>query len=284
MATPQQSKDQQMADQHTLWNGTAGQSWIEAQDTLDAMFRPFEDLLVQVVAAQPRARVLDVGCGTGGTTIAFARQLAAEGQCVGIDISAPMLDRARLSAAREQLPVRFLQGDAQLHPFAPASFDLILSRFGVMFFNDPVIAFANLRHALHPGGELASIVWRSPVENPFMIAAERAVAPLLPSIPARDPDGPGQFAFADPSRVRRILEQSSWKHIDLRALDVECAFPEADLPRYLTRLGPLGRILRDADEPTKERALAVVRPAFDGFVQGDTVRFKAACWWVGARA
>ena len=109
-------------------------------------------------------------------------------------------------------------------------------------------------------------------------------APLLPEIPARDPDGPGQFGFANESRVTRILEQSGWSDIEIRPLDIECAFHEADLVRYVTRLGPVGRLLQQADDDTRARVLALVRPAFDRFVHGSTVRFDAACWRIGARA
>jgi SAM-dependent methyltransferase len=238
MDSARKAEDEQMA----LWNGAAGRSWVEAQDMLDEMFKPFEDLLADAVVARPRAGVLDVGCGTGSTTLAFARRLGAGGQCVGVDISAPMLDRARARAERDGLPASFIGADAELHAFERASFDIIVSRFGVMFFNDPVRAFANLRRAARDGAELCFIAWRSPSENPFMTTAERAAAPILPTIPPRQPDAPGQFAFADPNRVRGILEQSGWADIDIRPIDVECTFPETELARYAARFGPLGRL------------------------------------------
>jgi SAM-dependent methyltransferase len=271
-------------EQAALWNGIAGQSWVEAQELLDGILKPFEDLLLETVATKPRATLLDVGCGTGSTTLAIKRQLGANAQCVGVDISEPMLELARSRAERAGAAVRFIRADAELHPFEHASFDMVVSRFGVMFFDDPVRAFANLRRAARPGAELCVLVWRGPSENPFMTAAERAAAPILPNIPARDPDAPGQFAFADPTRVSRILDQSGWTDIDLRPVDVECTFPEKDLVRYVTRLGPLGRVLQDADDQTTARVLAAVRPAFAPFVEGPTVRFNAACWKVGARA
>jgi SAM-dependent methyltransferase len=271
-------------EQASIWNGAAGRGWVEAQDALDRMLRPFEDLLIEAVVTRPSARVLDVGCGTGSTTLAVARRLGAADRCVGVDISEPMLDRARTRAERAGIPVTFIRADAELHDFEPASFDLILSRFGVMFFNDSVRAFANLRRAARAAGELCFIVWRSPAENPFMTTAERAAAPLLPNIPRRQPDAPGQFAFADPHRVRGILEASGWAEIDIRPLDVECAFPEADLTRYVTRLGPLGRVLHDADEQSKEALLSAILPAFTPYVHGATVRFAAACWRVSARS
>ena len=145
----------------------------------------------------PERRVLDVGCGTGSTTLAVARLLGAKGRCTGIDISEPMIAAARARAEREGTPASFIRADAQTHAFEPASFDMIISRFGVMFFDDSVRAFANLRRAARDDAELRFIAWRSAAENPFMTTAERAAAPLLPNLPARRPDAPGQFAFAD---------------------------------------------------------------------------------------
>lgn len=274
----------QVDDQKTLWNGVAGNAWVEAQALLDQMFQPFEDLLVDAVAGAAARRVLDIGCGTGSTTLAVARRLGAEGVSVGVDISEPMIATARVRAQREGSAARFIVADAQSHAFEPGSFDAIISRFGVMFFDDSVAAFANLRRALHGGGELHAIAWRHPAENPFMTVAERAAAPLLPDIPPRRPDAPGQFAFADAQRVRGILQDSGWMAIDLRPIDVACAFPERELTPYMTRLGPLGRILETVDEPTRRRVIETVRRAFDPYVHGDEVRFNAACWMIDARA
>ena len=161
---------------------------------------------------------------------------------------------------------------------------MIISRFGVMFFDSPVQAFANLRHAARGGAALRALAWRSPAENPFMTTAERAAAPLLPNIPPREPDAPGQFAFADQGRVHHILEKSGWQGIELRPVDVSCSFPEKELIGYFTRLGPVGRVFDEADEQARARVVEVVRTAFDPYVQGDEVRFDAACWMVGAQA
>jgi hypothetical protein len=106
---------------------------------------------------------------------------------------------------------------------------------------------------------------------------------VLPNLPARDPDAPGQFAFADPNRVRSILDESGWVDIEIIPIDVECAFPQADLERYVTRLGPLGRVLPEANEHTKAQVLAAVLPAFAPYVKGAMVQFDAACWSVRAK-
>jgi SAM-dependent methyltransferase len=280
MGNTQQAAD----DQAALWNGSAGLAWVETQAVMDRVLEPFEHLLVEAVEAARGRRVLDVGCGTGATTLAIARSLGAEGHCVGVDISEPMLALARERAERDRVAARFVRADAAMHVFDPASFDMVVSRFGVMFFDDPLRAFANLRHAARDGAALRLIAWRGPQENPFMTTAERAAAPLLPSVPPRKPDAPGQFAFADRGRVEGILDGSGWAEIDLQPLDVVCAFPEKELLGYITRLGPLGRILPGLDEPTRGRLIATIRPAFDEYVHGDEVRFDAACWMIAARA
>lgn len=271
-------------EQTALWNGRAGCAWVEAQELLDQVLKPFEDLLVEAVSAGSGGRVLDVGCGTGSTTLAIARLLGANGRCIGIDISDPMIAAARARAEREGTPASFIRADAQIHEFEPASFDMIMSRFGVMFFDDSVRAFANLRRAARDSAGLRFIAWRNAGENPFMTTAERAAAPLLPNLPARQPDAPGQFAFADEHRVCRILEESGWLDIHIRPIDVACTLPEKDLVYYLTRLGPVGMMLQEADDQTRTRVVETVRAAFGPFVHGAEVRFTAACWIVSARA
>ena len=271
-------------EQTKLWNGLAGRAWVEAQDLLDGMFQPFQEMLVDIVSHGSGGRVLDVGCGTGSTTIAVARLLGARGICTGIDISEPMISAARTRAKRESNPARFICADAQVHPFEPDTFDTIISRFGVMFFADPIAAFRNLRRAAKHGAELHVIAWRSAAENPFMTAAERAAAPLLPDLPDRRADAPGQFAFANGQRVRSILETSGWTAIDLRPVDIACSLSEAELVPYITQLGPVGRLLQEQDESNRTRIVELVRPAFDPYVHEAEVRYTAACWLVSAIA
>jgi ubiquinone/menaquinone biosynthesis C-methylase UbiE len=282
-----QDTNQGDSEQMALWNGPAGRAWVEVQELIEQTLKPIGDVLLAATFAEeprPRVRVLDVGCGAGGTTLAAARRVGAMGSCVGIDISEPMIAAARARVKREGSTVTFIRADAQTYSFEPASFDVIISRFGVMFFDDPVQAFTNLRRATVDGGELRLITWRSAAENPFMTTAERAAAPLLPNIPARQPNAPGQFAFADQGRVSSILTHSGWTEIVMRPADVACALPEKELVGYLTKMGPVGRALEGADEATRAKVIAAVRPAFDPYVRGSEVRFTAACWIVSARA
>src|SRR5471030_275044 len=204
----------------SLWNGVAGNTWVAAQDMLDRMYQPIEDFIVH----------------------AIARRLGPDGHCTGIDVSAPML--AAAAARGRQSNISYILDDAKQHAFESATFDAIVSRFGLMFFDDPVAAFGNLRRAARERATLHAIVWRSPEDNPFMTAAERSAAELLPGLPLRHPDEPGQFGLANRQRLHAILAQSGWHDIAIEPLDVVCAFPENRLYQYLTQLGPVGRALQ----------------------------------------
>ena len=265
-----------------LWDGPTGQAWVDNQELLNHLLQPFEDLLVDTPAATGAAQVLDIGCGTGSVARAITQRLGPDGRCIGVDISRPMTAAAAAKTTDPRLS--FVCADAQTYPFAPAGIDLFVSRFGVMFFDDPVRAFTNLRHSARADARLCAIAWRGAADNPFMTTAERAAAPLLPELPARKPDAPGQFAFADRARVQGILEDSGWRGIDIRAVDFECRFPEPALRLYLSRLGPVGRVLQEIDAARRERIIDVLRAAFEPYVRGAEVRFSAACWQILARA
>lgn len=268
--------------QAAVWNTTGGNAWVEAQALLDRMFEPFIPLLIGDLPASTK-RVLDVGCGTGAITLAAARQLDERGHCLGIDISEPMIAAARARAAAEHASAEFVCADAATYQYESGTFDLVVSRFGVMFFSDPVAAFTNLRRASAPHGTLRFAAWRAPEENPFMIAAEHAAAPLLPDLARRDNTAPGQFAFADRNQITRILRDSGWNSVGITPIDVPCAFPASALDYYLTRMGPVGRALAAANADVRARVVEQIRPAFDVFISGDEVRFTSACWLVVAR-
>ena len=155
-----------LPDQATLWNTTSGCAWVEKQPLLDHILEPFEAPLMQAIRAGSSNRLLDVGCGTGGTTLTAAQLLGDKGQCTGIDISEPMLAFARTRADRENVSAKFICADAQTYAFAANSFDTIISRFGVMFFADSIAAFTNLHRAATKGAQLCFIAWRGAADNP----------------------------------------------------------------------------------------------------------------------
>jgi SAM-dependent methyltransferase len=254
------------------------------QEVLDRTYASFEKLLVDVAFPGEGGRVLDIGCGAGATTIAMARRLGSRGLSLGVDISAPLVAAAKVRAARERIAAaQFLEADAQTFTFEPQTFDAIISRFGVMFFEDSVAAFANFRHAARQRATLACVVWRSPADNEFISSLPRAVAGLL-AIPPVDPDAPGQFAFADPGRVQSILQESGWSNAEIEPLDVLTTATEGDLLAYVTKLGPIGLALKKEDESMRARVAAALHGAVSPHIQNGVVRFTSACWLVRARA
>jgi len=266
-------------DQATLWNDASGRTWVEMQGLLDRMLAPFGDRLLEAGFPGEGGSVLDIGCGAGATTLAMARRLGPDGLCLGVDISEPLVAAAKARAETEDLgSAAFVQADAQTFRFDPGQFDAVISRFGVMFFDDPEAAFANIRRAARPGAKLAFLAWRSPAENPFMTLAVRAAAPFLPPMPAPQPGAPGQFGFADGERVRRILAAGGWTDVDVSPVDIATEIAEADVLSYVTRLGPAGLAMRDMDDTTRARAIDAIRAAFDPLVKDGAVRFTGACW------
>ncbi|HVW47809.1 MAG TPA: class I SAM-dependent methyltransferase [Solirubrobacterales bacterium] len=269
-------------DQAEIWNGAMGRTWADMARITDRLFEPLAAPLVEV-AGDGATAALDVGCGAGFTTLAVARALGRDARTVGADISEPLLLAARERAMAAGEPIEFILGDAGAVEFAAASFDLIVSRLGVMFFADPVAAFANLRRAATAGGRLRFVAWRGPEENPLMTLTARATADIL-DLPDRVANAPGPYGLADPERTRGILAEAGWDSIKVRPFDPVCALPAADLMTFFTRIGPLRAALEEADEARRAAALEAVRAAAEPFVEGDRARFDAALWIVDARA
>ena len=184
------------AAQAEYWNASAGRKWTDYQEHQDQVLRPVSDRLLAAAAPKPGDRVIDVGCGCGATTIQFAERVGPAGAVLGLDLSEPMLARAR-ERAPQDLPIRFELADATVYAFEPKADDLVASRFGVMFFADPTRSFANLRRGLKPGGRLAFACWREARGNPYFILPLREAGKHVPPLPETDPEAPGPFAFAD---------------------------------------------------------------------------------------
>jgi SAM-dependent methyltransferase len=278
-------KNQPNRAQAAVWNDVGGRTWVDLQDTLNGLFQPLQTLLVDVAVAAGGTRVLDVGCGAGSTTLAVARALGPSSRCTGIDISAPLIATAKARAAAEGAAnVAFIEADAQTYSFDEGHFDTVVSRLGVMFFDGPEAAFANLRRAAQRGAQLAFLAWRSRDENPFMTAAERAAAVVVKGLAIGSDDSPGQFGFASGPRLRSVLEASGWTSIEIRPVDIACCLPVERLPIYVTRMGQYGRVRHALDATARARADSAVLAAFDSYVAGDQVRFTSACWLVTAVA
>lgn len=274
-----------MADQQADQAGwTAGRSnvWVELQPMLDRLFSPFEAILADEVEAQNARTVLDIGCGAGATTLAIADRLKGSGVCTGVDISPDLIALACGRADEKQANAHFLCGDAQRYDFPSDQFDTIVSRFGVMFFDDPVAAFANIRRAALPGAVLSCIVWRGLPDNPFMATQQDTVADVFGPQAKPPPDAPGQFAFADARRVRKILADAGWQDMDIQPIDVRCEMPVKELAIYARRMGGMEAILTGLEESQSLRLQAALDAGFARFVVDEVARFDAGCWIVRA--
>jgi SAM-dependent methyltransferase len=269
--------------QITHWREQGGRGWVSGQDRMDRQLGPLGDLVRERLAPKAGEAVVDVGCGTGQTTLQLADVVGPNGSVVGIDVSTPMLALAR-ERARGRDNVSFIDADAQTYSFTPASFDVLYSRFGVMFFDDPVAGFANLGAAMRPGGRLSFVCWRPPEFNLWMSEGVRVIASLIPPTPPPPPDAPGPFAFADADRVRAILTSAGWSAIEIEPHDTTITVA-ADLDEALTGLqevGPAALLLREAPAATRTEALEALRAAFAPRISGDGLKAPAAVWVVHA--
>ena len=270
------------AAQATYWNETAGPTWAAMQNPLDRQLEPLGRAGMAALALRPGEQVIDIGCGAGATTLQLAAAVAPDGGATGLDISGTLLALARSrSQGRER--VRFLEADAQTYRFQPASFDALFSRFGVMFFADPVAAFANLRSALKPGGRLAFVCWRRPDENPIMTLPMAAALAHVPAPPPPEPGAPGPFAFADPDRVRGILGDAGFRDVVLTPHDEKIGGGDLDTALDLAlKVGPLGGLLREHPDK-RDVVLGAVREALVAHDGPDGVKLASATWIVTAR-
>jgi SAM-dependent methyltransferase len=268
------------------WNGVSGAEWVRLQDAYDRMLAPWADLLAATAAVAPGERVLDVGCGNGITTRQAARAAAGpgpddkNGSATGVDLSAPMLEVARKTAAEEGVDnVTFVRADAQTDPLPPAGdppYDVVISRFGVMFFDDPVAAFANFARATRPGGRLTIVSW-APGDRQQWLAVPlgAALAHLPPPDFAAGPDAPGMFGLSTPERISGVLEAAGWTDVTT----VDHARPmliggggslDATMD-YIEHSGPGRALLEGADPAPAARAVAAIRASFEDHLTADGV-------------
>lgn len=253
--------------QSELWNGRLGTGWASVEDYIDRMLGPISEAGITAAATQADEKVLDIGCGCGTTTL----QLAASGASVwGVDISAPMIEQAQAKPA-DGLTVQFSVGDAATTDYTPEH-DCVFSRFGVMFFSDPVAAFKNIRSALKADGRLVFLCWQAPALNPWVSQVGQVLQPFMPpDAPRPEPTDPGPFAFADEARTKGILEGAGF--IDIQHHSLEKPLPLGggleELMAFQREVGPLSGVLASADDETAAKATAAVEAVFTPYITDD---------------
>jgi SAM-dependent methyltransferase len=276
------------AEQIQYWNAISGPKWVTLHEVIDRQIHPLGQAAMDAAAIGAGDRVLDIGCGCGATTADIARRVGPQGAAVGVDVSAVMLEQARTVARTAGLTQAcFEQADAQTHGFAPGSFNVLFSRFGVMFFSDPAAAFANLCQALQPGGRLAFVCWQAITDNPWMLVPLAAAAQHI-TLPAPPPPGaPSPFAFADAERVRQILVRAGFVDVSITPRVEELTIGAgADLDatvNFLLEMGPTGTALRQAPTEARPAVAGAVRDALRPYATADGVRMNSAAWIVTAR-
>lgn len=275
------------AAQQNYWNTVAGPRWVGFGGAMESRVREVNALLLAHAAPKPGERVLEIGCGTGATTVPLAEAVGREGHVLGVDIAEPMLAGARRRVAESGLAnVTLVLADAQAHRFDPAGFDLIVSRFGVMFFADPRAAFANLCGAARPGGRLSFACWAPLAENPQWLVAYEVAQRRLGLPAPQDPRAPGPLAFSDPDYVRGFLAAAGFADIDIRRErpDMIGASPEAEAAFALT-MGPSGRLVdeKKPDAATRAALQREVAEALAAHVKNGALRLPSAIFLVSAR-
>ena len=274
------------AGQIAYWNGPIGKTWAAAREKRDRDHAAITKTLLELAAPQPGEKVLDIGCGSGTTTLLLAERVGRSGRVLGIDISAPMLEAAVARAAKTAGIAQFVEGDATDHPFESQGFDLAFSQLGVMFFADPIASFRNIHRAVKPGGRIVFACWRHPFEHLWAWIPESAAKPFLPPAPAADWNAPGRYAFHDPDRVKSVLLQAGFHAPVLQKFDARTfagATPEEAAASAIDA-GPLQRTLADADEPTRTKVRAAVIDRLRKEMAPGGIYLTSAAWLVQAHA
>jgi SAM-dependent methyltransferase len=281
-----------MADAKTLhdeqvayWTGVGAEHWLARQARNDVMLAPVADAAIAAAAVTAGETVLDVGCGCGPTSVGLARRVGPKGRVVALDVSPLLIERARqLHAGGAN--IEWALADAATHAAPGPIFDLIFSRFGVMFFGDPAAAFANLRHGLKPGGRLLFACWRKPAENPWMMVPLHEAYKFVPRLPKLGPEDPGPFSFADPERVTRILTAAGFAAPRFTPLDVSLDLAGGaglDAAVALSiETGPTSRAFEGQPEAARKSAIGAIREALAEHLKDGRVALAGAVWLVAA--
>jgi len=269
-----------------FWNSTMGHSWVSQQAVISDVFTSVTNVSLDAAAAKPGEHVIDIGCGTGDTLLAFAKIIGPSGSVLGVDVSVPMLGFAEHRAAEAGLGnVTCALADATSYAFEPRFADLVYSRFGVMFFDDPIKAFTNIRSGMKAGGRLVFVCFRSMPESPWFRVPIEAARPHVPPQPPVDPMAPGMFSLAREERLRGILTEAGFREMALKATDVPIHGKDTTQSMaFITQAGPLPALLENASDEQRTRATEAVRNALAANIGADGRGLHVGLWLVSALA
>jgi SAM-dependent methyltransferase len=273
------------ADQADYWNGRGGQHWVAEHDRYDSINGGFSDAVIGALAPQPGEHILDVGCGNGALGLAIAPLVSPGGSVTGLDLSRPMLEVAARRAADAGIDnATFERGDAQIHSLPPERFDGVVSRFGVMFFDDPDAAFANLARALRPGGRLAFVCWQDLLANEWLMVPAGAALAHVPMPDLGPPGRPGPFSLADPDRVRSLLAGAGFAEVDVEEARRPMPMGSSvdDTLEFMRATDFSDVLLADVADDVASAAWDAIRGALEPYAGRDGVVLSGAAWLVTA--
>jgi ubiquinone/menaquinone biosynthesis C-methylase UbiE len=280
--SPAVAVDPANTEQLRAWDGNEGAYWATHADHFERALAAYGAQFFAAAAITVTDRVLDVGCGTGRTTRAAARA-AARGAALGVDLSSAMLEVARRRAAAEGVAnVEFEQADAQIHPFAPASFDVAIGQTSAMFFGDRVAGLANVARALRPEGRLVLLTWQPPAENEWFREISTALAAGR-DLPAPPPDAPSPFSLADPHVVRAVLDAAGYRDVTVDGVSAPMWFGHDTDDAYQMISGLMGWMLDGLDDASRARALDDLRATVAAHDTPEGVVYGSAAWLVRAQ-
>jgi len=269
-----------------FWNSTMGHAWVSQQAVISDVFMSVTSVSLVAAAAKQGEHVIDIGCGPGDTLLAFARAVGPSGDALGVDVSVPMLEFARHRAAEAGLAnVTCALADATTYAFEPRRANLVYSRFGMMFFDDPIKAFTNIRSAMKMGGRLVFVCFRTMPESPWFRVPIEAARPHVPPQPPVDPLAPGMFSLAREDRLRGVLTEAGFREIALNATDVPIHGKDTTQSMaFITQVGPLPALLENASDEQRKRATEAARNALAAQIGADGRGLHVGLWLVSASA